>query len=428
MTQHISTIAIATRNRPAFLFRCIESFARNARSYGRDVRFVISDNTSNPAVRRRIVEGLKVISRASAIDVDYCGCAERLKYLPLLTKELDTDPKLASFAIDGYPRVGPCIGANRNTLLLSTIDERVLSVEDDTVCAVAAHPQRSSCVLVTDCGDPTQIWFLKSRSIARRLASQESVDVVGLFERVLGRSLEDLSREHPGLIDDCLLLFPPSRKPASVRLVSSGVIGDSGFHSVMGMIAHRDVETHKRLTENIKTYASAVESREVLRVARQLTVTALTASCGFGAMAYDNTTLLPPFVPTFRNEDGMYGSTISLCDPAMRVAHLPYAILHDASARPRTKRMLSDCVADIRFCDILNICQHAQRATLRGAGVLERLKDLGDQLCDVAVTSQDIFHEHVVRLLRNDIYSRIAMLQEMVRQRPSAPHFWVQIL
>jgi len=73
----------------------------------------------------------------------------------------------------------------------------------------------------------------------------------------------------------------------------------------------------------------ALSSREVLRVAKLPTVSHDPICMTFcGAVTNDPWT--PPFMPRYRNEDGLFARMLMFMRPDTDVGHIPYGVFHDS--------------------------------------------------------------------------------------------------
>ena len=140
---------------------------------------------------------LRALGATHGATVRYAGLEEKLAWADKLVARGDLPPDVVRFALFG---VEPCrytSGANRNALLLDTVGELTLSVDDDTVCRIAVRPGGGRDGLaVTSDRDPAEYWFFPDRETAlasvavcragrpghSRAAARESV--AGLLRRL----------------------------------------------------------------------------------------------------------------------------------------------------------------------------------------------------------------------------------------------------
>ncbi len=233
------------------------------------------------------------------------------------------------FALLGDEGVGSGAGRNRNAILLETLDRLVLMVDDDSLPLMASLGESSGLGLAA-IDDPCEMWFFRDRSetLARCRLTREGL--LREHGKALGRSLGECLRDcgGAGLLSDDLgerLLRSLRAGRGRVLFTLSGVFGDCGFGTPNYLTLRG--ESRARLLESPETYASACTSREVLRLTRRTTISAAPDCMGSG-LGVDNRALLPPFFPSLRNEDGLFGHVIAHCYEDGFGAHVARALLH----------------------------------------------------------------------------------------------------
>ncbi|MGH9158361.1 MAG: hypothetical protein ACRD2X_00020, partial [Vicinamibacteraceae bacterium] len=235
--------------------------------------------------------------------------------------------------------------------------------------------------------DPTDLWSFEDRARALAFAPPTDVDIAAAHEMVLGRSLSRLvgdrlgsKRLHWGQlsVEDVRVLEAGN---GQVALTFSGVLGDSGMATHTGLLWGLHEPSRSRVLRDAAAYRTALESREVLRVAPTLSVGA-SSHCMGGAFAFDNRSLLPPFMPVRRNEDGVFGAVLSACRDDAVFAHLPLALLHNAAPRASRLRVESP-FARRQLSDVLMFAILAHRRSPGRHSCSKRLHQLGAHLQEV---------------------------------------------
>ena len=89
-------------------------------------------------------------------------------------------------------------------------------------------------------------------------------------------------------------------------------------------------ESRDLLLRSEHLYARAKVSREVLRQISGYTISVVARFAGMN-IGIDNRSLLPPFLPVGRNEDGTFAMNLHLCVDDALVGHIPVAVLHSPS-------------------------------------------------------------------------------------------------
>ena len=357
--ERITTVGIVTRDRLPSLVACMESYLGNCQRHERFPDFVVSDDSPGTEAAGRTKPELRRLAKRFNARVRYAGRQDKSRFADALAAESGVSREIIGFALFGDERCPLSTGANRNSLLLDAAGALMLAVDDDTLCQVAAAPERESAQSFFPGYDPTAFWFFPDRAQATQSLSFVDADVLGCHEEMLGRVIDATS--------------------GRVAMTLNGLAGDSGMASPRYYLtltgASRD-----RLVASEQAYRSAMESREVLRTVRQLTITP-GPFCMSTFLGLDNRDLLPPFFPVQRNSDGIFGLTLSKCVDASHVAFLPWILLHapEPSRTFAPDEMWADA-ASVRMADIV-IASIMDHKNLTGeATVATRLADLGEHL------------------------------------------------
>lgn len=308
----ITSVGIATKDRLASLERVLTGYIDNARTFGKTAAFVVIDGSSSPRTRRDCRRMLRSLRDRWAVKVYYAGPEEKGAFAQALAGA-GLARETARFALFGTGAPGCTVGADRNALLLHTAGELIFHPDDDVHCRVAPAPGKRKGSKFSRGFNPEEFWFFQDAAAARRGVRFQEEDVLGLHEEFLGRELPGRGKvlaTSNGLVGDCALVSP---RPY-LRLQGS---------------------SRRRLTASRSHYERAL-SRQVIRVVTRNTA-GKTTSFFTSAVGLDNRALLAPFMPMFRNEDGLFGVTLDRCFPRGRLVQLPWALLHEPP-EPRTFR------------------------------------------------------------------------------------------
>jgi len=352
----ISSIGFPTGgNRVELTERALRSFAVNARTYRRDVEFVVADSSARTEQRAQYRKRLTALAEEMAAPIIYIGEDEKRAFIAALVRRGACSPGSADFALRDPLGIGFACGANRNALLLRGAGRMICSVDDDVICRLAAAPElvngvgqnasrggaslekagRRGLALFSTC-DPFSRRLFANRESAMASASWIKEDFLGLHERMLGRQLGDLAAgvESDGKLDlaqagDGILRrleLPGSR----VRATFSGHVGDPGIPTSIYYLFYEG-ENRRRLTESEAHYRSVFASRSVQTMVAQPAVGDASVSPGM-AMGLDHRELLPPFFPVLHAEDFIFGATLWQCCRGALLGHLPSAVTHEPPA------------------------------------------------------------------------------------------------
>ncbi|HEU5269121.1 MAG TPA: hypothetical protein VFU36_04290, partial [Jatrophihabitans sp.] len=337
----ISTVGLPTRDRLQSLRRAVTSYAENCLAHGREVRFVVTDDSPEPGGAQRCRAMLADLAGRLGIAVSHAGRAERARFAAELAEAGGIPAEVARYAClgetpdepaDGAPaaETGPAettVGANRNSLLLHTVGERLFSADDDTVCQLAAAPGQDGRVRLSTGGDPLDTWFYPDRATAFAALEPINQDLLGLHEQFLGRPPAAVLVAAAGAAEASAAgtaeasaggsawadrLPPPllrrlRTRPGRILLTGNGTVGDCGWDNPHFALFSRG-ESFGRLTSSAAEYRRARASRELAQAVRQPTITEWPQPRLAMCIGLDNTGLLAPFPPTGRGEEVAFGA------------------------------------------------------------------------------------------------------------------------
>ena len=320
----ITTIGIITADRPASLYRALESLARYS-TPGRS-RFLVIDGSRKPASLVGTRQAVSSLVRASGHRVDYVGPRESAELLDKLGVH---DERARAPLSPGSS------GANRNLFLLATAGEHALMVDDDVICETWASNERADALALM--GHDQELFeteFFPDRAAALASVARTNLNLVAAHETLLGQSLPALLTGFSRRVDvtrACghLREALDTGRPLVIKATFAGVAGDAGVYCPYRFLFSSG-PLRERLRSNPTVLATALRSREVSRIVPTNTVTH-DNGCMATCMGLANNGVLPPFLPINRNEDGVFGVMLGAADAAAVFGHLPVGVLHDSS-------------------------------------------------------------------------------------------------
>src|SRR5262249_54800738 len=191
----IETLSIITSNRPESLFRCLCSYAENAKRFERNPRFLISDDSITGLAEQQNLQVIETATRRFGIQALYIGPKEKKEYAGLIASEAQVPDHVINFALFDPEGYGAPVGANRNAVLLNTAGELFLCVDDDTVCSTGKVKSGSDSYSFCENGDPREMRFFPEREAALASVIDAEVDILELHESLLGRSVSGVVSE-----------------------------------------------------------------------------------------------------------------------------------------------------------------------------------------------------------------------------------------
>jgi hypothetical protein len=417
-SREIATAAIITADRPRLLARCLESLLSNCELGLSRPRILIVDGSRQD--RHRVVNRRAVRSSAARtqLEVDYVG-AEQARGLR------------ARLAARGIPRrtlrfglTPGGTGANRNIAVLTGGGSNLLMIDDDVICAPWSLPARESGVAIAGTAELRDIRFFPTRRAALRMGRPAPISLIDAHRQLLGATSRDLVS---GALGDIVTASPDGlwstiEKGAEycVRASFAGLAGDSGtacpHHLLFATGALKE-----KLTRDPVAFATALRSREVIRIARRNIVTRV-PNCMAVCMALANDALLPPFLPFGRNQDGLFGVMLHFIDRTALFGHLSYGIVHDSLRASAYASATIVSATQNLFANLL--VSFARRARFRSGSASANLAGLSDSLHDVSRLPIREFITRAMQVTLEDRCARLAALRDRLSIDASYPAYW----
>jgi hypothetical protein len=294
MSQEISAITWASKDRSFLLERSVRSFQDAIRRNGLNLPLFVAGPENDAGI-----DGLTVIDKHRLCE-----------HLISKTKWAGVSPETIRFALLGCSEsIKNHIvdtGTNRNALLLTLMDKHFLCVDDDVVCKFADMKENIGEDAVFDprLRSLISIFFNDRDECYHAVSYDEDPPLV------------DFLSAHKKLLDWHKI------DPGSGKVVAtvSGIHGDSGFGSPRSLFLSK--------INQLELYENAIKNRLILRYT---SIPVATDNPRFQAVCtgFDNTMMLPPFLPIGRNQDGVFGVAIKACLPRALIGHVPWVIRHD---------------------------------------------------------------------------------------------------
>jgi hypothetical protein len=412
----IATLGIPTCDRVEVLARGLRSYMANARDHGRDVEFVLADDSRHAVSRRANAANLAALAYEHGMRASLAGEPEREAFAAALSRETGVALETVRFALVNPEGLPNSVGACRNALLLHTVGEPLVQADDDTICNLAPALNARPGLSLWSSGDPTESFCFASADEARAAVRFEPRDYLGLYETVLGRSVAGVLAERGADqevdLESVLAAFVKRLEHGECRVVTAalGIVGDSGLGSSDRYFLF-DGPSRERLRDAGEAYRRAFESRQLARAAPRTTL-AESGPCMGLALGLDNRGLLPPFLPVLRAQDGVFGTVRRLCLPSTTAAYLPWLVEHappgdrratvEQALRPAGRTRLADLLLSLM-------------GDLEPAGATDpagRLEALGRHLLELGSWP---LADYVARC-RRDVTARAAEVQALIER------------
>ena len=399
-TDRITTIGVPTRDRNEQVLACLRSYLENATASGRRVQCAVAD-ASSPVNQAWCKPKLQELQDEFDVVIEHLDDAWRADLIRFVREEVDCRPEVLRFSLHGDPRCGTNYGANRNALLLATLGELTVQVDDDTRLPLSEAPDSWSGMALSSKPDPNEYWFGEG---SEGWAAMDGVGFLELHEELLGHRAVGLLRPYGdrGIkVDDLQPGLLRRLSSAWIGLTFLGHVGDAGsLTNVPRLFA--DGATRNRLAG--AEYEACMRSRDMGRAVMRRTISDGFFCMGMN-MGLDNRWLLPPFMPVGRNEDGLFSKVLNVvCPSLLRGFHEGYAIGH-VPTRPREP--FSKCVHfdGFRMNDLVDALI-GEEIVFGAVDVAPRLRLLGDRLMTYGSLGASDFED----LCRTVVHRTVGMI------------------
>jgi hypothetical protein len=458
----ITTVGITTADRPEYLERCLSSLNRQLNADAHAVRILVVDgskNSRNESLARSVVANIR---RESGRPITFVGQTERVA-IHLALRAL-CDASLLEFAFRQDA------SGNRNIILLLSSGENVLLVDDDIVCDVwqpRATDEHGTTRATDEHGStrtrdghgrtratdehgstrtrdehgPARIslgghieerdiaFYSEREDVCQRLVPSR-VDLLDAHHAVLGRSVKSLAISKPGVNQRraCGHLREAAHgaRPAVVRMTLSGIAGDTGA-SYPDRLLFSSGSWKTVLAGSRQSFETAFTSREVCKVASRYVVMHEIA-CMTGCLGLANTSMTPPFLPVGRNEDGLFGATLSALDPRTVGCHIPFAVVHASPRSPRYADRPFPSARETRSADLLIELMRSWAPHLRTKNPRQRLIMVGECLQNLAgLRHADFVRVTSLATLRTR-ERELRLIESALTKKDTYPAYWQRAL
>ncbi|HEX6292634.1 MAG TPA: phosphopantetheine-binding protein, partial [Herpetosiphonaceae bacterium] len=439
----IAAVAWPTCNRAALLERSLVSYIENGKRYGRSPEYVVMDDSPDAATQRDYRRRLALLRDRYDVPIVYAGPAEKAAFIKHLCRSGSLPPDVVEFAIFGDPRSAHRYGGNTNAILLHTVGDPIISSDDDTIGRVMPAPEPLGGLRMISgssidgaihlhSGDPDEVWSYPSREALLRQATFVETDLLAIHERLLGHEIRryaasiaeagepvDLRDVHPGLLERM------QARGGEVLVTLPGITGDSGWGTPSHYLSFTG-NSLLRLVRSEQTYRAVCLSRNLLRVARQTTITAKIAHLMGGSFGLDNRQIVPPMIPVAIGQDAVFGRTISTCYDRGYVAHLPWAILHlPGEERSFWPGEMMRSASGVSFQSVLSALLGTFDRPGSSASGADRLRQLGGYLEEIGSLPQAEFEAAIRSAVGQEAGVYLRMLDTQL-QSGELPAYWTR--
>ena len=207
-----------------------------------------------------------------------------------------------------------------------------------------------------------------------------------------------------------------------MRATFAGVAGDAGMYCPSSLLFLPGA-VRQMLGESRAVFDRALGSREVHRIASRTLLTH-EPFCMAYCMGLAGESLVPPFMPVGRNEDGVFGAMLGFVDPAAAFAHLPVGVRHD-SGRPSAygdDRLRS--ARETRVSELLAAVTRSRASVTAPVEAAERLRFLGRGIRELGALAPADFAAFVADVVLGGRCQQITRLEADLATMPTCPDYY----
>lgn len=414
-------VAIVTADRPQQLRRCLQSLVTHCHTHGNAPRFIIVDNSRDCKNHTANIGTVDELRRATGQRVELLGPDE-----VSTIRDAAADNGLSDLA--EFMLGGGTIGASRNIILLSAAGEDVVMVDDDMVCQPWHAAEYTERVVLAGHADARHTAFFSTREAARFATQAADVDLLAACGVLLGRRVAELARRtdvDPSGACAHLAAALDGQTPLRVRATFVGLAGDAGMYCPCTLLFSTG-RWKAALASDPLLYQNAFRYRECHRIATSYVVTHDSKFMA-GCVALDNASIMPPFMPFGRNEDGVFGATLSYCDPDTVYGHVPFGILHESDRPSEYPDQVNRAATETRIAEVLIAFMHMHPAPIVETSVSARMSYLGGVFKHLGSIGVDEFRTQLTRASLEKRQRELNQIERMVSGH-EYPDFWVSDL
>jgi hypothetical protein len=146
--------------------------------------------------------------------------------------------------------------------------------------------------------------------------------------------------------------------------------------------------------------------------------------CMAPCLALDGRAALPPFFPSGRNTDGVFGATLRACFPDAYLGHLPIAVLHSPpSPRRFAVHAMRRHALVPEVADLIGLCVRALADRHGAAAPADRLRHVGAALRQLGEQHPDDLDAFLRQRLALSLETTLAEVLRIGEARPE-PAYW----
>lgn len=423
-------VAIITWERPQALERLLESIVANCVTGNVHRLYVIDDSRDAENIRKNQAVVQSFVSRVEA-PLQYFGQDEQRALLSSLSERLPEHKDAIHFLADQSRwREHWTSGLTRNLALLLSCGRRLVMMDDDSICDVYDPPNPEPRISFSD--DARDADFFDNEQEWEYLHQSMNPDPVARHMQCLGLTMSEAvtrlgqANLKPAGLGNATALQVSELQPNSMVLMTEcGTLGcpGSGTNTWLPSMAAGSLKRmlkSKKLTTNALTKRKVWSGRNHPHFAPRPNMSAITG--------FDNTHMLPPYLPIMRAEDRLFGYMLDFVFPSSVTLDYPWASPHlPIPEREWQSRDLNFGPTDsYPFFFVEGILEH--KSSCLSDSPTDRLADLSDWFKRMSTASSQALSDMYRNSRLNSSSERLGQLNALLASGESAPVNWQNYL
>lgn len=411
----ISALAVPTKDRPEMLDRALAAWIENLHDRATP-DIVIADESDRRSADVRAVAERHATAYAGRVYLLDAAFRARL------AEKLPAEARFALGFPSGRGKDEGVVrtGVNRNTILLALAGRAAMSVDDDVLPVYREFDDADSGIVVNADLRPHDIVAAADLSECENLGVRSPRDGYALHAELLGRSCREVIGSGHARIEspvDPEFVARYLSESSRVAVVASGYWGDLGTSAPFYLLDARDRTDAEAFDED--RYEQCAESTAGMRGVPATSIGA--GSFVGGQVSFDARSVLPPFSPRGRNQDGLWSVCLSALHPAGIAAYPSISIKHaPADARKPDRDALVRW--NPRVNDLLILLVNSFRAGLRPGDDAYRV--IGSGIAGLGSGPRGEFRAYLAELVAHAFAGRIAALEAQYGLFSGQPAAW----
>ncbi|MCC6264054.1 MAG: hypothetical protein IT169_10790 [Bryobacterales bacterium] len=415
-------VCIPTLAQNTTLSQSIESATHDIVKSNYSVRLLVSAPNVKSEKVARLCRNIPRDGRLP-IQMDIAGEEVCKALLSHISRNINISPDIMRFALLGSGLTEQCCGGNRNMITLLTCGNKILSMDDDSVCLGVRHPDpKPDAISIGAHADYSDIWAFESHDLMR---SECQIDGARSVVNEVSRMLDDFPLTELSEIESVINMGICNHFLSSiinghgyVGAAFPGVLGDCGGESPMPLYALGYAQVNDRVVAEEARVRTLQGSRNILRVCRTTTIvhggTFMT-----GMFGLDNRKIIPPFFPMFRNSDGIFGTMCAQLMHGFLCIHLPWAYLHLPEGHRSGLLTPLDAGRRVRWSDYLIAITAKYGAQVLGEDDGGNWRRFGEYLISIGKLTDRSYRSFIRSCLREHISRELMAWNKFICERRS---------